>query len=158
LALLQGLLERPWFGAPFSFLRTAITATTESTNSSEDSGRAHLANDRRKIRGPYVLAVEPTMWIVLTVIAVFSLIAFWKGPNAVGGGLTLGAIGGFIAAFISFLAGNGFHWSIVGKWIVICVVVGLSLELSSRLFGRLTKAAKQHEEKKRGEGAQHLSE
>lgn len=64
------------------------------------------------------------MWPALTILAVLSLAIFWRGPNAVGGGMTLGFIGGLITAFV-----KGFAWVIVGKGVIIGILTGLFFEL-----------------------------
>ncbi|MCX5727183.1 MAG: hypothetical protein NT030_08520 [Candidatus Saganbacteria bacterium] len=69
------------------------------------------------------------MWPILEIIAIISLIIFWRGPNAVWGGGAIGIIGGLIAAVISSLYGKGLFWSILGKWIVIGIVLGVVTEL-----------------------------
>ena len=63
------------------------------------------------------------MWTALGILAVVLLVIFWRGPNPVWGGGTLGVIGGFICAVIYALIGRGFHWSIVGKFAVIAVLI-----------------------------------
>ena len=73
------------------------------------------------------------MWTVLVVIAAISMLVFWRGPNAVWGGITFGAIGGFIVAVISALSGSGFHWTTIGKGMIIGILVGLVFELPSKL-------------------------
>jgi hypothetical protein len=82
------------------------------------------------------------MWVILSIVAVVGLICFWRGPNAVWGGTTMGLIGGFIAAGVYYFAGNSFNWSTVGKWIVISSVGGFALELIWRIKRRISTVAK----------------
>lgn len=70
------------------------------------------------------------MWYALTALAVIFLLVFSNGPNAVGGGLTLGFVGGLIAAGVYAAMGSGFQWSVVGKWIVVCVLAGTAIEMA----------------------------
>jgi hypothetical protein len=71
-----------------------------------------------------------SVWTILSIIAVVALILFWGGgPNPVWGALTLGFIGGLIAAGIYAYIGHGFLWSIVGKWCVVFVVVTFTEEI-----------------------------
>ena len=79
------------------------------------------------------------MWIVLGIIGVISLLVFWRGPNSVWGGITFGAIGGLIVAVVSALAGNGFHWSTIGKGIVVGALVGVVAELLGKVSDRMKK-------------------
>ena len=68
------------------------------------------------------------MWAILYVIAGISLVLFWKGPNAVWGGVFLGALGSLIWATIVAISGHGFYWSL-GKGVVIGVLLGGVAEL-----------------------------
>lgn len=70
------------------------------------------------------------MWVLLSAVAGIGLVLFWKGPNAVWGAITIGIVGGLVAAVIT-----GFQWATVGKWIIVCVLVGIVVELVWRLFG-----------------------
>lgn len=79
------------------------------------------------------------MWTFLSIIAVISLVIFWRGPNAVWGGIALGAIGGLIMAIVSSHTGKGFHWSIVSKGIVVGVLLGLGAELLGKISDRMKK-------------------
>ena len=79
------------------------------------------------------------MWFSLSIITGILLIIFWKGPNAVWGGITFGIIGGFIIAIIFLFAGKGFLWSTVGKGIVIGVLLGFGAELLGKLSNRMKK-------------------
>ena len=79
------------------------------------------------------------MWMFLSIIATILLIIFYKGPNAVWGGITFGVIGGLTIAIIFLFAGKGFLWSIVGKGIVISVLLGFGAELFGKLSDRMKK-------------------
>jgi hypothetical protein len=69
------------------------------------------------------------VWIVLGIVAVAALAWFFQqGKNAVWGGLMMGIVGGLIAAFC-YRDASGFPWSVVGKWIVVCVLLGVAAEL-----------------------------
>jgi hypothetical protein len=69
------------------------------------------------------------MWTVLTIIAVVGLLLFWGDKqNPVRGSLTLGLLGGLIAAGVYFFLGYDFLWSTVGKWIVVIVVITVAQE------------------------------
>ena len=77
------------------------------------------------------------MWIALSLIAAASLIYFWRGPNAVWGGIAGGAVGGLVAETFWVLIGNAFSWLRVGKWIVGAVLIMTAIELIARfLSGR----------------------
>jgi len=79
------------------------------------------------------------MWTFFVIIAAISLIIFWRGPNAVWGGILFGGIGGLIIAIVSSHIGKGFHWSTVGKGIVVGVLLGLGAELLGKLSNRIKK-------------------
>jgi hypothetical protein len=69
------------------------------------------------------------MWTVLTIIAVVGLLFFGSDKqNPVRGSLTLGLVGGLLAAGVYFFLGYDFLWSIVGKWVVVLVVITSALE------------------------------
>lgn len=72
-------------------------------------------------------------WELLAIVAVLALIIFWKGPNAVWGGLTGGLVVGLIIAIIKFFGGNGFSFYLIGKGIVVGAVFGLGAEMLSKL-------------------------
>ena len=63
------------------------------------------------------------MWIALSIVAGIALVFYFNRRSAVWGGLTLGAIGGVIAALIT-----GFSWATVGKWAVIGTLIGVLME------------------------------
>ena len=73
------------------------------------------------------------IWVILGIVAVVLLIAFWWSRNAVWGGLTLGIIIGFIIAIIFVFKGSGFDWSIVGKSAIIGTLLGFMAELLGKL-------------------------
>ena len=74
------------------------------------------------------------MWIILSVIALVSLIAFFaRGPNPIWGGATAGLIIGFIIALVR----DGFDLFVIWKVIVVGVILGILAELLARLGQRL---------------------
>lgn len=78
------------------------------------------------------------MWTILSTVAVIALASFWRGPNSGWGAIVFGIVRGSVAATVVFIRNAGFHWSIVGKWIVVSVLIGLVLEL----FGKLSMQTK----------------
>jgi hypothetical protein len=77
------------------------------------------------------------MWIILSCIAALGLIIFWGGgPNPVWGSATIGLICGLIATTVYYFLGDGFRWSIVGKWVVVFVDLALIEEIIRGLFKR----------------------
>jgi hypothetical protein len=80
-----------------------------------------------------------TPWIVASIVAVAALLFSFRGRNAVWGGLTLGLIGGVIAAIIYYARGKGFLWITVGKWVVVCVLLGVAAEALGALADRAKK-------------------
>lgn len=76
------------------------------------------------------------VWPILSAIAVVTLLVFRRGPNAVWGGIGLGIIGGFLTATVLFFARAGFHWSLVEKWVVICTLFGVAMELLGKILER----------------------
>lgn len=77
------------------------------------------------------------IWEILTVISVICLIIFWRGKNAVWGGLTLGVFIGLVIALIYLFKGDGFIWKIVGKGLVIGTLAGTVSELMGSIGDRL---------------------
>jgi hypothetical protein len=80
------------------------------------------------------------MWTTLSIIAIIGLVLFWRGMNPVWGSLTLGFIGGLIAATVYFFMDRVFLWSIVGKWCVVCVVIAFAGELARGAWKRFGKS------------------
>ena len=81
-----------------------------------------------------------TMWTILTIIAGISILFYWRGGrNAVWGGITFGLIVGLIVAIVYAILGNGFHWSIIGKGIVVCVLLGVGADWLGKLSDYLKK-------------------
>ena len=76
------------------------------------------------------------IWLILTVVAVAGLIFFWRGPNAVWGGATIGLVFGLIVALINYFRGLGFWGQPVGKSLVVCTALGVAVELLSRILRR----------------------
>ena len=77
-----------------------------------------------------------TTWKILGIISIILLIVFAKSKNALWGGLTIGAIIGFIA---SFFRESGFDWHFVGKSAIVGTLCGVGAELLSKLSDRLKK-------------------
>lgn len=69
------------------------------------------------------------IWKVLGIITVILLVFFWRKRNAVWGGLTIGAIVGFIIAIIYLFKGSGFNWFIIGKGAILGTIAGFIAEL-----------------------------
>jgi hypothetical protein len=69
-------------------------------------------------------------------VAGLSLLVFWRGPNAVWGGVTVGFVGGLIVASIVSVSGHGFSWTTVGKGVVVGSLLGVGFELLGRVAGR----------------------
>jgi hypothetical protein len=70
------------------------------------------------------------MWMVLTIIAAIGLLLFGRDKqNPVRGSLTLGILGGLLAAGVYFFLGYDFLWSTVGKWIVVVVAISSAQEV-----------------------------
>jgi len=80
------------------------------------------------------------MWTFLLIIATISLIIYWRGPNAIWGGILLGAIGGLLIAVVLLLMNKGFHLLIIGRGIVIGILLGLVVEI----VGKLSKLIKKN--------------
>lgn len=76
------------------------------------------------------------MWTILSIIAVICLVIFWQGKNAVWGAMTGGVFIGFIVTIISYFLGNGFHWSTVGKGLVIGTILGSATEVVWKIANR----------------------
>ena len=76
------------------------------------------------------------MWLVLAAVATIALLFFWRGPNAVWGGLALGAVVGFVVALVLALRGHGLAWVIVAKGVVVGVLLGTLAEIVGRLSNR----------------------
>ena len=68
------------------------------------------------------------VWIILSIVAVISLVVFYRGPNAVWGAGTLGLIVGLIVALI-----QGFQWLTVWKFVASGIIVGTIFEILPKL-------------------------
>lgn len=73
------------------------------------------------------------MWTILSIIAAIFLIIYWRGPNAVWGGITFGLIGGLIFAIIFWVLGSGFQLLTIGKGIVVGILGGVVAEQLGKL-------------------------
>ena len=69
------------------------------------------------------------IWTIFGAITIVLLIIFWRKRGAVWGGLTIGAIIGFIVAIVYLFKGNGFNWSIIGKGAASGTMAGFIAEL-----------------------------
>ncbi|EKD86568.1 MAG: hypothetical protein ACD_37C00234G0007 [uncultured bacterium] len=79
--------------------------------------------------------MENIIWIVLGVIAIILLVIYWRGKNAIWGGLTIGII---IGLLISILP--EFNWSVVWKSAILGIFVGFGAESLGKIFDKkLTK-------------------
>ena len=73
-----------------------------------------------------------TIWIIFGLISIVLLIIyFFRGKNALWGGLSLGAVVGLIIALIYLFLGHGFIWLIIAK----VAIVGTILGFLSEIFG-----------------------
>lgn len=73
-----------------------------------------------------------TIWIIFGSISILLLVIyFFRGKNALWGGLTLGAIVGIVLAIIYLFLGHGFIWLIIAK----AAIVGTILGFLSEIFG-----------------------
>ncbi len=79
------------------------------------------------------------IWTILYISAAIVLILFWKGPNAVWGGFTLGIVVGTSIAIVSAIKGDGFIWSTVGKVTALGALIGLVAELLGRCSSLLKR-------------------
>ncbi len=77
------------------------------------------------------------VWIILGIIALISLIVFWKNRSAVWGGLTGGIIVGLIVALVYLFRGNGFSWDFLLKGAILGTLIGVGAELLGMLSKKL---------------------
>jgi len=69
------------------------------------------------------------IWYPLGIIALISLVLFWRKRSAVWGGLTIGAFVGLIVSVVNLIRGNEFIWMIIGKGAILGAIAGLLAEL-----------------------------
>jgi hypothetical protein len=70
------------------------------------------------------------VWIILGIFTVILLIIyFFKGRNAVWGGLMIGVVIGFVTSIILAIKGNGFNWFIILKTSIVVTLAGFITEL-----------------------------
>ena len=69
------------------------------------------------------------IWLVLGILAVVSLVVFWRKRGAVWGGLTIGAFLGLCVSIFNLLKGKGFSWISIGKGAILGATAGLFAEL-----------------------------
>lgn len=87
-----------------------------------------------------------TIWTILGLISVVMLvITFFKGKNAVWGGLTIGIVLGFILGLIYMFLGKGFDWSFIYKAAIIGIILGFLSEMLG-ILGDRTKRANNEKE------------
>lgn len=79
------------------------------------------------------------IWIILGIVSILLLAFYYNKKNAVWGGLAIGIILGLITAVIMYFQGFGFDWSIIGKFIVVCVLTGFGAELLGRIGDSLKR-------------------
>jgi 4-hydroxybenzoate polyprenyltransferase len=79
------------------------------------------------------------IWVILGITAVILLIIYWRKRNAIWGGLTLGIVVGFIVTVVFAFKGQGFDWSLIGKFTVIGTLVGFLAELLGKFSDYLKK-------------------
>lgn len=79
------------------------------------------------------------IWIILGIVALILLTFYWNRRNAVWGGLTIGAIIGFVVAIFSVFNGSGFNWYTIGKIAIVGVMLGFGAELLGILPDYLRK-------------------
>jgi len=81
-----------------------------------------------------------TLWIILGSISILILITtFFKGRNAVWGGLSIGIVLGLISALIYLFLGNGFIWLIVVKVAIIGTILGFISEIFGIVGDKIKK-------------------
>ena len=73
-----------------------------------------------------------TIWIILGVLALISLIVYWSGKNSVWGGLTLGTIVGFVVTFFI-----GFDWYVVLKGAISGTLIGFLADLLGKVSDKI---------------------
>jgi hypothetical protein len=69
------------------------------------------------------------IWYILGVIAIISLVVYWRKRGAVWGGLTIGVFIGLIVSIFYLLKGKGFSWVTIGKGAILGPIAGLFAEL-----------------------------
>jgi len=78
-------------------------------------------------------------WGILGIASAILLIIYWRGRNAVWGGLTLGIIIGFIVAIVFMFRENGFNLLTVGKGAIAGTILGYLAELLGKVSDLLKK-------------------
>lgn len=83
-------------------------------------------------------------WTHLKIISIILLILYRKGfeikliPNAVWGGLVLGAFAGFLIVMFTIYKGQ-FYWDIIWKSAIIGEMIGFGIEMLGEIKERLAK-------------------
>lgn len=75
------------------------------------------------------------IWNILGAISIICLVIFYKGPNAVWGGITIGVVVGLVAGLVYFVATDKYNWIIVKKIVIVAVLLGAIFEI----FGKSRK-------------------
>lgn len=73
------------------------------------------------------------IWLILVILAVILLIAYWRKKSAVWGGFTLGIILGSLVALYFIAKGNGFDWTIIGKGAIAGTLLGFIMDLTGKI-------------------------
>ena len=69
-------------------------------------------------------------WIILACVDAVFLLIFFKGQNAVWGGLIMGALTGLlVAGGFAVFGDSGFVWVTVAKWAIGCTLFGAIIEV-----------------------------
>jgi hypothetical protein len=69
-----------------------------------------------------------TLWVILGIISVILIIAYWRKRGAAWGGLTLGIIVGVVITIIRLIKGDGFSWIVLCKIGIAGVIIGVLSE------------------------------
>lgn len=76
-----------------------------------------------------------SIWIILGVVSIaFLAMSFFRGRNAIWGGLTIGVLVGIILVIVNRLSGHNSNWLIIAEGAIIGVLIGSAFELISRII------------------------
>ena len=73
------------------------------------------------------------MWTILGIVAVVLLLVYFRGMNAVWGGLTIAVFGGVVGGVVWAFVTGSFPWLTIAKLAIVGILLGGALEL----FGKL---------------------
>lgn len=76
--------------------------------------------------------MENVIWIIFGIASAVLLAIYFRSPNAVWGGLTVGIIIGLIIALFS-----GFDWYVVGRSAISGTVIGFGAELLGKVSDKM---------------------